>query len=62
MWLVGLNDIYNLSKFMEGILQQWQTHHKEQEESIHCKDLVMWMPAAGMVGSKWAVNEGAEMG
>lgn len=21
-------------------------------------DLVMWMPAAGMVGSEWAVNKG----
>lgn len=45
MWLVGLNDICSLRKFMEGILQQWQTLYHSQE-SI----LVMWMPAAGMVG------------
>lgn len=45
MWLVGLNDIYSLRKFMEGILQQWQTLYHSQE-SI----LVMWMPDAGMVG------------
>ena len=25
MWLVGLNDICSLRKFMEGLLQQWQT-------------------------------------
>lgn len=25
MWLVGLNDIYNLSKFMEEFSTSWQT-------------------------------------
>ena len=45
MRLVGLNDICSLRKFMEGILQQWQTLNHSQE-SI----LVMWMPDAGMVG------------
>ena len=30
MWLVGLTDIYNLSKFMEGILQQWQTLYRQE--------------------------------
>lgn len=49
MWLVGLNDIYNLSKFMEGILRQWQTLYRQK---VSCRSgdgcqLLGWWGVSG---------------